>query len=247
MKIIGVIPARYGSTRFPGKPLKFILGKPLLQWVIEGTLTSMKIDEILVATDHKRIFDLAISLGVKAVMTDSNLASGSDRVWAAVKDVESDIIVNIQGDEPLINGELLDQLIDAFIKDSQLEMSTLGREFSSLESLKSVNTAKIILNQKDEAIYFSRFPIPYTREQPDHSAFMPLKHIGIYAYRTSFLKKFCEFGPCSLEKLEGLEQLRALYLGAKIKVVRTEYDSWGVDTPEDVIVVEDKLRELGRK
>jgi 3-deoxy-manno-octulosonate cytidylyltransferase (CMP-KDO synthetase) len=247
MKIIGVIPARFGSTRYPGKPLILIAGKPLLQWVIEGARQSRLISEVLVATDDARISSLCETLGVEAVMTASDLPTGSDRVWAAVGNRPADIVVNIQGDEPLISGDLLDQLVEPLKADAALDMSTLGRPLATEEDLSSVTTAKIVLNHRDEALYFSRLPIPFTRTQWTQgvSPEICLKHIGLYGYRKAFLKRFCEAPVSDLERAESLEQLRALYLGARIKVVRVQHESWGVDTPDDVIKVERLLR--GRK
>jgi 3-deoxy-manno-octulosonate cytidylyltransferase (CMP-KDO synthetase) len=241
IRAIGVIPARWASTRFPGKPLELISGKPLLQWVIEGARTSRKLIEIIVATDDDRIAQLAQSCGAKAVMTDSDLPTGTDRVWQAARGLDAEVIVNIQGDEPLIEGHILDQLVEPFEGNASLEMATLGRSLDN-ESLHSINTAKIVINEKSEAVYFSRFPIPYSRHQAaggkDGKIEAALKHIGMYAYRRSFLERFCAQVPTLIEQMEGLEQLRALYLGAKIKVVRVEHDSWGVDTPDDVEKIE---------
>ena len=243
IKAIGVIPARWGSTRFPGKPLALIEGKALLQHVIEGSRSSKRLQEIWVATDDNRIADLARSCGAKAVMTDSDLATGTDRVWQAVQSAAPDVevIVNIQGDEPLIEGRVLDQLVEAFEESREVEMATLARTFSDLEGFQSINTAKIVLNNRHEAVYFSRFPIPFSRAtDPDFSSV--LKHIGIYAYRRGFLGRFCAEPPTALEKAEGLEQLRALYLGARIKVIPVDLESWGVDTPEDVQKIETIIR-----
>lgn len=244
MKAIGVIPARYASTRFPGKPLKAIAGKPLLQWTIEGARQSKLLKEIWVATDHPEIEKLVKSLGVKCVMTDSDLPTGSDRVYAAVKNADVDVVVNIQGDEPLITGPLLDQLAEPMLSDQLLEMATLGREFKPGD-LESKTTAKIVLNEKGEALYFSRFPIPYSRVDAPSKGTIGLKHIGLYAFRKSFLSRFCAQSPTPLELAEGLEQLRALYLGARIKVVKVDHESWGVDTPEDVAKVEGLLKTRG--
>lgn len=243
MKAIGVIPARYGSTRFPGKPLKLILNKPLLQWVVEAAQTARTLDEVWVATDHEQIYALAERMGVKAVMTDPDLVSGSDRVFAAVKEQDVDVVVNIQGDEPLITGQLLDQLVSPLLEDPVLPMATLGRPLR-VGDLESKNTAKIVLNQKSDAIYFSRYPIPYSRLEFDAATPLNqvcLKHIGLYAFRKSFLSEFCAHGPTKLEMAEGLEQLRALHLGARIRVVQVDHESWGVDTPEDVAKVESLL------
>lgn len=242
MQVVGVIPARYASTRLPGKPLIKISGKPLLQWVIEGVQTSQKVNEFLVATDHEAIAELAQKCGVEAIMTSSDLPSGSDRVWAAIEDRQVDVALNIQGDEPLISGTLVDALAEPFFDSDEVVMSTLGR-LPSLEDLESQNTAKIVLNHNSEALYFSRFPIPYSRNSIQDSPRGCLKHIGLYGYRKSFLKKFCEQGPVEIERAESLEQLRALYLGAKIKVVQVDHESWGVDTPEDVGKIEQILAE----
>lgn len=242
MRAVGIIPARYGSTRFPGKPLALIAGKPLLQWVIEGAKTSRKLADVAVATDDERIANLARACGVKALMTDSDLATGTDRIFQAAQQIEADVLINIQGDEPLIDGTLLDRLVEPFVADPTLEMATLGRPLDH-ESLSSANTAKIVLNKKDEALYFSRLPIPWTRQTPPANFAGALKHIGIYGYRKDFLAKFCAEPPAPIEIAESLEQLRALYLGARIKVVRVEHDSWGVDTPDDVLKIERLMRE----
>jgi 3-deoxy-manno-octulosonate cytidylyltransferase (CMP-KDO synthetase) len=241
MKAIGIIPARYGSTRFPGKPLALINGRPLLSWVVDGAKTSKNLSEVVVATDDERIAELARQCGVRSLMTESNLPTGTDRIYQAALQIgglaESDVIVNIQGDEPFIEGSLLDRLVEPFLLDKTLEMATLGRALDS-DSLMSPNTAKIVLNHRDEAMYFSRLPIPYTRVAAAPPFDGALKHIGIYAYRLSFLRRFCAEKPAQIELMESLEQLRALYLGARIKVIRVENDSWGVDTPDDVLKIE---------
>jgi len=240
MKVIGVIPARYGSTRFPGKPLALIAGKPLLQWVIEAAKKSKLIDQLIVATDDERIMKLASDCDVDAVMTDSNLPSGTDRIWAAVQKEQFDIALNIQGDEPLLTGEVLDTLIQSMIDNPKSEMATLGHDFKSVKDMENPNVVKIVLNQNREAIYFSRFPIPYSREK-DFIPTANLQHVGLYGYRKGFLEKFCKTPAQALELSESLEQLRALYLGAKIQVNRVDYETRGVDTPEDVLIVERKL------
>lgn len=241
MNVVGVIPARFGASRFPGKPLKPILGKPLLQWVVEGVKESKALSELIVATDHGEIFELAHSLGVKAVMTSDSLPSGTDRVYAATLNVEADVIVNIQGDEPLIEAQIIDDLVRPFENDNSLPMATLARGLKPGD-LESPNTAKIVLNQRGEALYFSRFPIPFSRSDAWKLPGACVKHIGLYAYRPDFLKRFCAQSPVQIEQAEGLEQLRALYLGARIQVVMVDHESWGVDTPEDVARVEELLQ-----
>lgn len=240
MKIVGVIPARYGSTRFPGKPLALLQGRPLIAWTIEGAKTSQLASEIIVATDDSRIAKVAQDCGVEVVMTASDLPSGSDRVYAAIAERDCDVAVNIQGDEPLVTGELIDLLARSFLTQPNLDMATLAHAMS-VEDLHSLNAVKVILNHNDEAIYFSRFPIPYSRVTPPVTALTPLKHIGMYAYTKSFLAKFCQAAPAAIEVSESLEQLRALYLGAKIKVLKVKEPSIGVDTPEDLIRVNDLL------
>lgn len=241
MKIVGVIPARMGSTRLPRKPLQLIAGKPLLEWVVRGAQQSKHLSELWVATDHAEIAKLAEGLGVKAVMTDPALASGTDRVHQAIEGVSDvDVVLNIQGDEPLITGELLDQLIEPMQQDKSLPMATVARPLQ-LEDLQSKMVVKVVLNKASDAIYFSRWPIPYSRVDATGRETVCLQHIGLYAFRRSFLTEFCATKPTPLELAESLEQLRALYLGAKIRVVPVEHESWGVDTPEDVAKVENLL------
>lgn len=266
MNVVGVIPARMGSTRFPGKPLALIAGRPLLAWVIDGVRTASRLSDVIVATDDDRIAEVARHAGVRAVMTDSDLATGTDRVWQAIQRsaperARPDVVVNIQGDEPLTTGSLIDALVTPFFASSPdgeslaqgnnrevsgIDMATLGRALDH-ESLHSVTTAKIVLNHRNEALYFSRFPIPYSRQTSESLSSAQLtaalKHIGIYAYRTEFLERFCATAPTALELAEGLEQLRALAIGARIKVVQVEHDSWGVDTPEDVQKIEMMMRQ----
>lgn len=233
-KIIGVIPARYASTRLPGKPLVSIDGKPLLQWVIEGAQQSQLLNDLIVATDDERIYQLAVKCGVQAKMTETNIPSGTDRVYAAIKNETCDSVLNIQGDEPLITGLLIDQLAQPFCMDSHLDMATLAHSLSE-KDLQSPHVVKVILNTQSEAIYFSRFPIPHSRVTvTEMNQVVSLKHIGMYGYSKKFLKKYCESSPVAIEKAEGLEQLRALYLGARIKVIQTNQMSLGIDTPEDV-------------
>lgn len=245
--VFGVIPARFGSTRFPGKPLELINGVELIAWVIRGTKKSKLLSQVLVATDDARIAKVAEREGVMAVMTDSELPSGSDRIWAAISSpkiaaAESAVVINIQGDEPLVTGELIDSLVAPMLADQALEMATLAHPIS-LEELKSENSVKVIISEKSEAIYFSRYAIPYSRvAATDKNISGVYKHIGMYAYRAGFLKKYCGAPQVEIEKAEALEQLRALYLGARIKVILTPTKSWGVDTPEDLKIIEKMMR-----
>lgn len=246
--VIGVIPARYAATRFPGKPLAKIQNKEMILWVVEGAKRSRLLDAVVVATDDARIFKVVTDAGHQAVMTDSELPSGTDRIFAAVQALQKtqnqkwDLIVNVQGDEPLITGTLIDQLVEPMLKDPLLEMGTLGHALTA-EELDSPNCVKVVMNLSNEALYFSRFAIPYSRVRPEGGGFpAALKHIGMYAYRMSFLEKYCVAPQSPLEIAESLEQLRALSMGARIKVVAVQEKSWGVDTPEDLAKIEEILR-----
>lgn len=246
LKVAIVIPARLGSTRFPEKPLALIAGKPLLQRTIEGARQSQFAQNLFVATDDTRIAELAHSCGATAVMTASDLPSGSDRIYAAVKDLNFDIIVNVQGDEPLMTGALVDSLAQALIENPENSMATLAHALEP-EELENKSAVKVICDQFSNAIYFSRFPIPYSREVFQGSQPVCLKHIGMYSYRTEFLAKFCQSPQAEIEKAESLEQLRALHLGVKIKVIPVQQKLIGVDHPDDILKVEQFLQMKGLK
>ncbi len=246
MQVLGVIPARYGSTRLPAKPLLKINGRPLLEWVVRGVQKAESLNELVVATDHHEIAALAEKLGVNAVMTDPNLPSGSDRVWAVAQARNCDVVLNIQGDEPLIQPFWVDRLVGALRDEPQLKMATLAHKLPP-EELQSLGVVKLILNRQSEAIYFSRYPIPYSREGLEKWPNTALKHIGLYGYRKEFLKEFCAQPPTPIEKAESLEQLRAMWLGARIKVVEIDGLSIGVDTSDDVKNVEQILSKGGRE
>lgn len=242
---IGVIPSRLKATRFPDKPLAKIAGKSLVRRVVERTLKSQKLDKVILATDSQLIADEVKDLNCQVVFTDPNLPSGTDRVHAAVKGLNPDIVINIQGDEPLIQFEVIDQLVAELEDDPRLDLVTLGQDFKSATELQSPNNVKVILNDKSEAIYFSRFPIPYSRVDINDELFpspVCLKHIGLYGYRHSFLETFCQTPVSILEKSESLEQLRAMSLGARIKVIKTRHFFQGVDVPEDIQKVESWIK-----
>ena len=244
IRTIGVIPARFASTRFPGKPLELIAGKALIQRVYEGATLSKTLTELIVATDDQRIFDFVKSFGGNVVMTDVDIQTGSDRVWQAASNLDADVIVNIQGDEPLINPDWLDKITEPFKNSNSTEMVTLAKPINENE-LEDKNIVKLVKDMNGNAIYFSRFPIPYSRGNFNSGQVECYKHIGLYAYKKDFLKLFCEQKPTQLETLESLEQLRALHLGAKIRVVEVQEDAIGVDHPEDIIKVEKILKEKG--
>ncbi len=247
MKVIGVIPARIGSTRFPRKPLALIQGKPMIQWVIEATQRSKIIEHIVLATDDQNIAEVGARLGVESVMTPPELPSGTDRIYYATKNMKYDIIVNIQGDEPLLQVEALDTLVKSLSESSTALMATLGHKIS-LENLSNPQVVKVLVNQFHRAIYFSRAPIPFTRmtaESLSSWSDKVLHHIGLYAFRKSFLEEFCHTETSVFEQAEGLEQLRALDMGGEIVVSKVDFESQSVDTPEDIAKVE-KLLEISQ-
>jgi 3-deoxy-manno-octulosonate cytidylyltransferase (CMP-KDO synthetase) len=245
MKVLAVIPSRYGSSRFPGKPLAMMAGKPLVAWVVEAVKKAAAPDEVIVATDDERIVDAVAAFGGKAVMTPSDLPSGTDRIACAAGDfADDDILVNIQGDEPLIDPGLIDRLVARMKDDSGWDMATAVTPVKSAADLAAKSVVKVVLDRNDGALYFSRCPIPCDRDgEADLSSGLYVRHLGIYAYRGAFLRKFIAEKPCALEMVEKLEQLRALWMGGRIAVIRTEDEGVGVDTPEDAVRVEKILLE----
>lgn len=235
MKTYGIIPSRFGSSRFPGKPLAMLAGKPLVAWVVEAVKRAKSLDEVLVATDDERIVKAVEAYGGRAVMTPSDLPSGTDRIACAAGDfADDDILVNIQGDEPLIDPRLIDELAMKLKLDSKWSMATAVTPIRKVLDFAAKTVVKVVLDREGGALYFSRSPIPCDRDhEPDLSSGLCVRHLGIYAYRGAFLRKYVAEPPCALEKTEKLEQLRALWMGAKIAVVRTEDEGVGVDTPED--------------
>ena len=241
IKTVAVIPARYASTRFPGKPLVEIAGKPMIQWTCEKAAHS-KVDRVLVATDDERIRQCVESFGYEAVMTSEDHQSGTDRIAEAVKDIEADIVINLQGDEPMLPSIVINQLIDIMSSMPTIDMSTIAVPSSiECEEYRDPNTVKVITDIKGRALYFSRSPLPYFRNTPDHG--QCLLHWGIYAYRRSFLEKFVQWPQGELEKIESLEQLRALENGASIQVSIAHEKALGVDTPDDLKKVEEFLKQ----
>ena len=246
MKVYGIIPSRFGSSRFPGKPLATIAGKPLVAWVVEAVKKAGSLDEVLVATDDERIVSAVERYGGKAVMTSSELPSGTDRIACAAGDFDDDdILVNIQGDEPLIDPGLVDRLVGKLKEDRRWSMATAVTPISESRDLAAKSVVKVVLDRDGGALYFSRAPIPCDRDgEADLSGGLYVRHLGIYAYRGGFLRDYVKEPPCMLEQTEKLEQLRALWMGARIAVVETADEGIGVDTPEDARRVEEIL--LGR-
>jgi 3-deoxy-manno-octulosonate cytidylyltransferase (CMP-KDO synthetase) len=242
MRVIGVIPSRWGSTRFPGKSLFPLCGKPLVQWVVEAVQRAASLDEVLVATDDARIAD-AVSGFVKVAMTRPDHPSGTDRVAEAANPADDDIVINIQGDEPLIDPALIDALAARMKGEPDWAMATAACPIRTAKELEARTVVKVVLARDGGALYFSRLPIPCRRDgEPDVASGLYLRHLGIYAYRGAFLKRLVREPPCALERAESLEQLRALYLGGRIAVVQTEDEGVGVDTPADAAAVEAVLR-----
>ena len=244
MKTLGIIPSRYGSSRFPGKPLHLLCGKPLVAWVVEAVKKAKTLDDVIVATDDDRIVAAVEAHGGRAVMTPSELPSGTDRIACAAGDFAGDdILVNIQGDEPLISPDLIDALVGRMKEGTKWDMATAVTPIKSLDDLNAKTVVKVVLDRDDGALYFSRAAIPCDRDHvPDIASGLWVRHLGIYAYRGAFLKKYISEPPCNLEKTEKLEQLRALWMGAKIAVIRTDDEGVGVDTPEDAVRIEEILR-----
>ena len=247
MNTVGIIPSRYGSSRFPGKPLAMLAGKPLVAWVVDAVKKSKSLDDVIVATDDERIVAVVEEHGGKAVMTPSELPSGTDRIACAAGDfADDDILVNIQGDEPLIDPDVIDRLVARMKEGTRWDMATAVTPIRNAEDLAAKSVVKVVLDRDDGALYFSRCPIPCDRDcEPDLASGLYVRHLGIYAYRGAFLKKYIAESPCALECTEKLEQLRALWMGGKIAVIRTEDDGIGVDTPEDASRVEAMLLQRG--
>jgi len=243
MKTIGIIPARYGSSRLPGKPLKDILGKPMIQHVYERASKARRIDELIVATDDQRIVDAVEAFGGKAMLTSRDHPTGSDRIAEVARRYECDNVVNIQGDEPLIMPEIIDEITDALISDPSLVMATGCYQISE-ELYHNPNVVKVVFDKDNFAMMFSRSLIPYPRKA-DHLAVY--EHIGIYAYTRDFLMKYITLPQTPLSTAESLEQHKVMENGYRIKVVPTKfgYNALSVDTQEDLDEVIRILRERG--
>ena len=234
-----VIPARYASTRFPGKVLAQLAGKPMIQHVFERASAS-KADICLIAADDQRVIDACNAFGATAIMTDPELPSGTDRIAAALKGIDADVVINVQGDEPLLPTEAINSLIDRMLQSDSPEMATIGVQ-GSREELDNPNKVKLVKSNSGKALYFSRSMIPFLRTG---GVDMPVYlHWGIYAYRRDVLEKFVNMPAGNLENCEKLEQLRALENDIDIQVLITNLESVGVDTPEDLVRAEAKLAE----
>ncbi len=249
MKTIGVIPARFASTRFPAKVLAKIDGKPLIRHVWEKAVLCRELDEVLIACDHGEVFSAAQDFKARVVMTDPNHPSGSDRIAEAVKGLKVDIVVNIQGDEPFIDSRTIDALAVLLKQDTQTVMGTVIKEIVNEEDFLSPNVVKCVVDDQGYALYFSRSPIPYHRNKHAFDGTKNYKHLGLYAYRKDFLMQYKDWPKGVLESAEELEQLRVLERGVKIKTTITSFESIAVDTPQDLQkaqVWSDKLKSMTR-
>jgi len=240
-KILGVIPARYNSSRLPGKPLFIVNGKPLIQKVFENASQAKSLDRLLVATDDRRILNRVKEFGGEGVLTSKRNRTGTDRVFEASKNLKYDIILNIQCDEASLNPKMIDDLVSHMRKDKRILMGTLARKIKDEKSLKNPDVVKVVLDKDGNALYFSRYPLPFLRTdgfKPKKNLFY--EHIGIYAFRKDFLKEFFKLPQTPLEKSERLEQLRVLESGYKIRVFITRYNSFALNSYHD-------LKKLNRK
>lgn len=248
-KVLAVIPARWASSRFPGKPLANIVGMPMVQRVVRQTQKAKYISEVIVATDDSRIFDLVTQNGGMAIMTSVGHESGTDRVAEAARDKDCDIVVNVQGDEPLIPPQNIEKVVEPLIEDGSVSVTSLRILIHDPKDLLNRNITKVVVDKFDSALYFSKAPIPWDRDTWSESiedisslsSALWFKHIGLYAYRKKFLMEYSALPVTPLEKIERLEQLRILENGFPIKVVETKLDSIGVDSEADIGIIEKQL------
>ena len=239
MKIIGVIPARYQSSRFPGKPLALILGKPMIWWVYQQCIKVPELDEVYVATDDERIYKTCEQLGMRVMMTSEQCHTGTDRVGEVAEKIAGDLFVNIQGDEPLIEPQMISDVIGIF-RDETVYYGSLRKQITDEEEISAQSTVKVVVDKNEDALYFSRSVIPSNVK--DGKLARIYRHVGIYAYKREFLQTFIQLPPTELEAGEGLEQLRALENGYKLRVHETQFDTIGVDLPEHIPMVEKLIR-----
>lgn len=231
MRAVGIIPARYGASRFEGKVLADLLGKPVIQHVWERAKKARTLDELIVAADDERIITVVKAFGGKATFTAKAHPSGTDRLREIANPLDVDIVVNIQADEPLIHASMIDEVVTALLQDKDIVMATLRKKIDSAKDINNPNVVKVVVDKDNFALYFSRTAIPFYRE--GHPRFY-YKHIGLYSYTKDFLFRFANLPISFLERAENLEQLRALENGYKIKVLETTYDTVGIDTPQDL-------------
>ena len=245
MEVIGVIPARYSSTRFEGKVLADINGKPMIQHVWEQAKQAKILDEVIIACDNEKVESVASGFGAKTVFTSKSHLSGTDRIAEVVNPLEIKVVVNIQADEPLIQPIMIDMVARTLLENKGISMATLRKRIDDTALINDPNVVKVVVDKNDFAIYFSRSVIPYLAQNSDVKEPVYYKHIGLYAYTKDFLFTFKNLPASGLEKTEKLEQLRALEEGFRIKVLETKHDTIGVDTPEDLERVKEHLKPKG--
>lgn len=231
MKVIGVIPARFQSTRFAGKVLADLGGKPVIQHVWENAKKSKMLEDLVIAADDERIIKEAQNFNAKVVYTSPDQPSGSDRLAEVVNPLDVEVIINIQGDEPLVRPDMIDELARTILDDKKIQMATLIKRIEDENEIRNPNVVKVVVDKNGNALYFSRSAIPYRRFETSPVYY---KHLGLYAYTKDFLFVFVNLPKSHLEMTEGLEQLRALENGFRIKTVETKFDTIGIDTPEDL-------------
>jgi len=234
---VGIIPARYHSLRFPGKPLALIQGIPMIQQVYERAKTAEYLSRLIIATDDERILKTCKTFGAEVWMTSPQHNSGTERVAEVAQGLQAPIVINIQGDEPLIRGEMIDQLVSV-LQDEFIPMATVAAKVKDCHLVQEKNTVKVVVDKNEFALYFSRSPLPFNPQ--DYF----LQHIGIYGYQKDFLLEFIRMKPSRLEKTEKLEQLRALETGHRIKIIESPFSTLSVDSPQDIIKVEEHLRKV---
>jgi 3-deoxy-manno-octulosonate cytidylyltransferase (CMP-KDO synthetase) len=245
MDVIGVIPARYSSTRFEGKVLASIMGKPMIQHVWERAKQVRTLDEVIIACDNEEVANVSREFGAKVVMTSKGHASGTDRIAEVVNPLDVKIIVNIQGDEPLIHPTMIDSVARALIDDPKISMATIMKRIENPELINDPNVVKVVVDRNNFALYFSRAAIPHLALNSEVKEPVYFKHIGLYGYTKDFLFTYKNIPVSNLESIEKLEQLRVLEEGFKIKVVETKFDTIGVDTPMDLERVKERLNREG--
>lgn len=242
MEVIGVIPARYSSSRFSGKVLADILGKPMLQRVWESARAARLLDEVMIACDDERVFKVAQDFGAKAVLTAKGHASGTDRISEVVNPLEVKVVINIQADEPLIQPSMIDSLAQSLLDNPNISMATLMKKIENPAEVNDPHVVKVVMDKNNFALYFSRAAIPAHAQNSELKQLYFYKHIGLYGYTKDFLFVYKNLPPSDLEKAECLEQLRVLEAGFRIKVIETKYETIGVDTPQDLEKVKAYLK-----
>jgi len=247
MDVIGVIPARYNATRFHGKLLADLCGKPVIQHTWENAKKSKSIEDLIIATDDKRIFNAAKGFGAKVMYTSKAHKSGSDRLTEVTSSIDAKVVVNIQADEPLIRPAMIDDVVSPLLKDKDIEMATLCHKIRKEHELFDTNIVKVVMDRRGFALYFSRATIPYKPRSITNGQRLSnhYKHIGLYAYTKDFLFTFKSLPQSRLERIEKLEQLRVIENGYRIKVVETRFDTIGIDTPEDLLKATELIKGSG--